>query len=166
MKVMRVLLVGLIALIACGAHVAPLQAPTLKDRRAEIIKRDIAFSHDSLPLLRFAPPPVYGMIRLAMEKCTGLTRDGWPTFYVANVEEFPGYVWAFYVEHSRSVVFALGREAQSSTVAHEIGHFLLAPHVDPRRGKDESHEAWVERTHPAAIYGPGGTCSALLNPAP
>lgn len=73
-----------LALLVLGCTTKEVAAPPSPgDIRAGLIRRDVAFAFDTLPLLRFEPPFIYGAIRLQAERCSGLTREGWPRFYVA-----------------------------------------------------------------------------------
>src|SRR5687768_7366503 len=76
---------------ACAGNVQPTVTPTTPtDRRVEILHRDIAWAHDSIPLLRFPTPPGYGALRVQLEFCSGKTREGWPKLYVAPINPLHG----------------------------------------------------------------------------
>ena len=161
-KAVRVVLVGLVALVACGSHVTTSPAPE-PPTRAKILERSIGWA-DTLPLLRFEPPAFYGAVRLAVEQCTGRTRAGWPAFFVAAINPLPGFILAFYDERSKSIVFALGIEASPPTVAHEFIHYLLAPEITSHRLEHETLEDFVLRVHPPEFFGKSGRCAHLLYP--
>lgn len=164
MKVSRLLPLLCLAVTTCGQP-AVTTAPSPSARRAAYLDRDVAFIFDSIPILRFNRPFAYAAIRAAVEHCSGLTREGWPTFYVAPQNPLPGMVMAFYSEDTQSIVFALGNEVSASTTAHELLHFLLAPHIPPKIRKDESYPDFIQRVHPDSVFDRlSGKCGPLLYP--
>ena len=152
-----------IALLACGKPTVDTRPPK-QDAAHEVVRRNVAIIHDSLVILRFAIPFQYGVLRLQVEQCAGVSRDGWPAFYVSAHNPLPGGFAAFYDERSKSIVFALGNESEPATVAHELLHFVLAPQVNPYRQRGESPEAFVARVHPETFFGESGRCAHLLYP--
>lgn len=161
-RALRMTLCLLVALIACATkEVTP--TPTARDIRTGIVKRDVAFAFDTIPLLRFPIPYPYGAIRLQVEGCSGLTRDGWPRFYVAALNPLPGHILAFYREDMNAIVFALGNEVVPETIAHELLHYLLAPHIRSQPYPREAPEAYRARVHPDSIYAASGKCGHLLS---
>lgn len=157
---MRALALVLLAGCTVQPYVVP---PSVQVQRAQILEREIAWGRDTIPLLRFRVPFVYGAWRIELEQCSGLTREGWPSFYVAPVSPLPGSLLGYYDEGAKAVVFALGNEARKQTVLHELLHFFLAPTIDPRRQPDETGEERVARLHPADYF--TGRCGQLLYPA-
>ena len=153
-----------VLLLAACAKPQENNGPRPARHDSEIVRRNVAFVNDTLPVLAFPTPHVYGAIRVALEQCSGLTREGWPRFYIAALNPLPGALLGFYDEQTRSVVFALGNENHAGTVAHEILHWLLAPIISPRRGREESWEDFVARVHPEAYFGESGRCAHLLYP--
>lgn len=169
MKVSRLLPLLCLA-VTCGTPAvvtAPTDhpAPDLRTVRVNIIRRDIAWALDTVPLLKFPPFDHYAVIRLHAERCSGLTREGWPAFYVAPISPMPGWVLAFYDEDRRAIVFSLGSEMRRETVLHELLHFLLAPHIPSKRRTDENYEQYQGRVHPDSIFSKAtGKCGPLLYP--
>ena len=105
--------------------------------------------YDSIPIIQFRPPWVYGMYRLQVEACVGVRKDGWPRFYIAPESPFgPGYA-AAYFRRADAIVFGLGNELHAPTVRHELIHWLLAP--------DSSHHPKYFSTDPAV-----GRCAGFL----
>jgi len=118
--------------LGCATVRVPPLAPTLAERRAVVLRRDIAWTFDTIPLLRFDPPYIYGAWRLEVEQCSGLRRDGWPVFYVANkMPVGPHQYYAYYAPTTDAIVFGLGGEAQKWLVQHELLHYTLAGHGIP-----------------------------------
>lgn len=157
---------ALLCVLLLGCTVRQVTPPrTLDAARLQIVKRDVTFVYDSIPTLRFSPPFAYGAIRLQVERCSGLTREGWPRFYIAQDNPLPGFVLAFYDEDRKAVVFALGNETVPSTVAHELLHYLLAPHIPSKKRSDESFTEYTARVHPDSIFNTDtGKCRMFLNP--
>lgn len=151
-----------VLLLGCTVRQVP-PSPSMMQSRANVMARDIAWK-DSMPLLKFRPPWEYGAIRLQVEACSGLTRAGWPAFYIAPQNPLMGNVLAYYDERTQSIVFGLGNENNTGTISHEILHWLLGPYIPPYRRKDETPDEWVRRVHPDSIYAPHGKCGHLLNP--
>lgn len=144
-----ILLCSLLASVACSQ-----QSDSVVNARRDILLRDIAWLEDSIPLLRFDPPPIYAAWKAQIEKCSGVKRDGWPKFYIAPVLPLPKEWLGFFAASSQTVVFALGFERQDWTVRHELLHYVL----DPLNLPDE---------HPAEYFGKGanfGKCGDLVNP--
>lgn len=155
--------------IACGptpVTTAPTgnPAPNLHQRRVEILHRDVAWAMDTIMLMRFAPFDGYAVVRVQIERCSGLTRAGWPTFYVAPISPLPGHVLGFYDEKRQAIVFALGNEIRAATVGHELLHWLLAPHIPSARGEYETYHEYQSRVHPDSVFGTSGKCGAVLYP--
>lgn len=120
------------ALLLCclllGCH---LPDPRVKgvqhDPRPRIAARDLAWANDTIPVLRFNPPFIYGSWKLQVESCSGLSKAGWPRFYVAPVNPIgPGW-GGYYASQSQSIVLALGNEVNPDIVKHELLHWLLDP---------------------------------------
>lgn len=161
---MKTLALCLIAIgLACGPS-QPVLAPTpsASARRADILARDIAWLGDSVPLVRFNIPHIYGLWRLQVEQCTGLSRPGWPLFYVAPIVPLSsdGRV-AMYASGSNSIVFALAHEGMDWIVRHELLHFLLAPLI-PKAPKGETPAEAALRVHPPYYF--DGRCAFLVQP--
>ena len=156
------LLLPLLFVLSCSHGTAPTTAPG-PSPRVKILERSIGWA-DTLPLLKFSPPAFYGAVRLAVEQCSGKRREGWPEFYVAAINPLPGFILAFYDDQSRSIVFALGVEANPPTVGHELLHFLLAPEIASRRLDHEALEDFIARVHPDEFFGTAGRCAHLLYP--
>lgn len=154
------LFVGLQA-AACGSAATIHTVPP--DTRVRVLERDLAWIGDTIPIVRFNPPFIYGAWRLEMESCTGKHREGWPKFYLAPIAPLPKQRAAYYEEQSLSVVFALGKETQAAVVKHELGHFLLFPSLPPAPSDTGEIEAWA---HPPEYYGPTGACASTINPQP
>ena len=154
----RVWLIALCAVMAtvaaCGGQADSASVPSVAHKA--ILRRDIRWLSDSIVLLRFDAPPSYVQWKAEVEKCSGLHRDGWPTFFVAPVFPLPALRLGFYVWQSQTVVFALGAEREAWVVRHELLHWLLDPKWAP---KDDEH--------PKAYFGLGtdfGKCGDLVNP--
>lgn len=165
---MRRLFPALLLLLACANHVAPATAPTPAERRQEILNRDIAWVHDTIPIMRFEPFFYWGTIKLEMEVCSGRTRAGWPEFYVAPISPL-GYdhlkrpIAAWYDKRTQSILFALGSEVFTPYLRHELLHWLLesiVPAAPPRETPDETEA----RVHPPEYFSPSGRCGHFLNP--
>lgn len=145
---MRTLLALLFCTACAGNHVAP-PPRTAAETRTNVLERRLAWISDSIPILQFATPYIYGAWRLEVERCSGKTKDGWPAFYVAPVAPLgPDGRSAFYASDSKVIVFGLGSEAIDWIVRHELAHWLL----DPIGG------------HPEEYFGPTGKCGRLVNP--
>lgn len=123
---------------------------TPSQKRAEILERTIGWYRDSIPLMSFAPPPIYGALRLQVEQCLGKTRGGWPNFFVAN-QPLPDNHAAVYVAGRSVIVFSLGADRVPWIVRHEIGHWIL-----------EAHNVVG---HPPDHYGPDAPCRHLFQPS-
>lgn len=130
--------------------------------RPDILKRDIAWIHDTIPVLRFETPEIYAVVRLNMERCSGLTRAGWPRLYLAPWNPLPYGRAAFYDPDAEAIVFALSSEANLFIVGHEILHWLLEPTVSPRRINDETPDEFAVRVHPPEYF--DRRCGHLLRP--
>lgn len=144
----RAFLLTLFLLASCHQ---PKTAPEPADHKIKALADRLGWYSDSLPLLRFDPPPIYALWRAEVEHCSGHERAGWPKLFIAPVEHFNGTHLAFYVYKQNAIVFALGSESAPWIVRHEILHFLLPP----------SHE------HDPEYFGEGTRCGALVNlPSP
>lgn len=139
-------LLALLLLIGCTT----VNRPPNQSLRQQAADRDIGFYGDTVVLVRFNTPFIYGAIRLQVEECSGLQRNGWPRFYIAGraplILEDGTVAGGFYDAKSNSVVFALGHEVETAVVAHELLHFLLSP----------------VRGHPQDLFGSDGKCGQLL----
>jgi hypothetical protein len=148
---MRAILYGLVALIGCASLPAQ-KVSTSQQVRARVAERDLAWLGDSIPLMRFNMPFSYTWLRSQMEECSGLKREGWPTFYLAPINPIwmaQGPAAAMYVHKTNVVVFALGSETVPWIIRHELGHFLL-------NGMSG---------HPEQVFGPESPCAPLLQPS-
>lgn len=114
--------------------------------RQRAAARDVAFTHDSLVIMRFDPPMIYASLKYAMERCSGKTKAGWPRFYLANVNPLPPNWQAYYSSERQSIVLAFGNEAEPSIVMHELLHWLLDP----------------VNAHPAEYFGAESRCGQVL----
>lgn len=151
---MRTLL-ALLFCSACASSHHPPPTTTAHDKRAEVLFRQIAWFHDTVPLLRFNVPTIYGVWRIEVERCSGKEKQGWPSFYQAPISPLSsdGRV-AFYAPDSKSIVFALGQVGESWIVRHELLHWLLDPHP-------------LDDPHPAEFFGDDdgpGKCGHLVRP--
>lgn len=132
--------------LSCTHHGRP--TTIVKNRQDEIAARDLGWIYDSIPVMRFNTPFLYGMLRLQVESCTGRTKNGWPKFYIAPVTPFgPSYQAAYFYEQN-AIVFGLGNETNPFIVRHELIHWLVAP----------------QDGHPPEYYGPDSPCRPLLSP--
>lgn len=93
--------------------------------QVRIIERDIAFMYDTVPVLRFRAPPVYAMWRAEVEECSGLKREGAPSFWIAPTTLMPNQWLGMYIRQKRQVVLALGAETVAWIVRHEYLHDLI-----------------------------------------
>jgi len=148
--------------LGCTAVRVPPLAPTLAERRAAILNREVAWM-DTLPVLRFSTPYVYGSWRLQVEQCSGLTRNGWPTFYISAIAPLPQKRDALFAARADAIVFALGQESRPLTVIHELLHWLSESQIAPAPD-DETEEEMDRRWHPDSLYGPVGKCWHLIKP--
>lgn len=119
------------------------------------VRNHIAFTRDSIPILRFDPPLFYVWVRASIEECSGRTRE-WPRLYVAPVnplwyDELKRPVRAVTYPDGGGIVFALGEERSVDVVVHEFKHWHYWP-------KDTTH------LHPAHVFGPTAPCSKLPFP--
>jgi hypothetical protein len=163
-RVGSVLLVAIIALVACAGNGHLVASQPVHAKRAEILLRDIGWVHDSIPLLRFDPPHQYHFLRAQVELCSGIHRDGWPRLYVAPINVLPGGHGGFYASDSDVIVFALGYEAYEWPVRHELLHFVLEPHIPPAPPVETEEEADA-RVHPPEFFArETGKCGAYVNP--
>lgn len=119
--------VGLMLLAATLAVTCarPVETEPTIERQAQILVRDIAFMHDTMPLLRFDPPPVYAMWMAEVEQCSGLRRDGQPTYWIAPRAVMHNDWIGMYVRQERRAIFALGAETLAWVVRHEMLHDRL-----------------------------------------
>lgn len=135
-------------LVTCRAPVATHPS---KPSPRELIASSVALMDGTTVVLRFDPPPIYFMWRAQMERCSGLTRDGTPTFWIAAAITLnaQGAIGMF-VRDERRIVLALGAETLSWVVRHEILHDLL----NIEKGNPHPPEFLVDR------------CGALVQPSP
>jgi hypothetical protein len=138
-----------------------MHAQSLAEKQIDILRRDLAWYGDTIPILRYNPPYAYSIWRETVERCSGLSREGWPRFYVANIDVLPGQRGAFYAGNHNVVVFALGYEVQPWAFMHEILHFLHHPHVAPIPLGETDEEQKV-RTHPDSLF--RAKCGPFVNP--
>lgn len=152
MRYSRVLVLALLALL--GATCARTPIPNVATTAA-ILSRDVKWLNDSTPIVRFQTPYIYGFWRLQVEACSGRTREGWPTFYVAPVSPLllGGRVTAdgVYIKESNSIVFALGQETSRITVSHELLHWLIDDLVAAKPDSETFTEQQA-RTHPSEYF--------------
>lgn len=145
----------LLLLVVLSCHRSPATTPTppLETHRVRIANDRLGWYADTIPIVRYDPPYVYGMWRLRMEACSGVTKLGWPKFYMAPISPL-NREWAvgIYAPRSESIVIALGAESADWVISHELLHWLLAP----RSTKD----------HPAEYFGPDSPCGRFVNPPP
>lgn len=134
-----------------SAHVPP--QTSVQKARSRIVKDRLAWSNDTIPIVRFDPPNGYRQLRRMVEECSGKKRDGWPLLFIApvnplgwNERGFP--VLAVTYPQQGATVFALGMEREQFVVAHEMLHWIYWPEVT--------------RDHPASVFGPDAPCAYLL----
>lgn len=99
-------------------------AAAVQATQARVLARDVAFMEDTIPVVRFPPPPIYAMWRAEVEECSGLHRDGGLTFWIAPRVLMPNKWLGMYVRPKRQAIFALGSETVAWIVRHEILHDL------------------------------------------
>lgn len=159
MKVALLLLA--VALEACSVkHVEP---NTPSQRRADVLGNRIAWIADTVPILRYEPFFIYHAWKAAVEACSGIKRDGMPTFYVAPISPLAsdGRI-GFYAPDTRTVVLALGYERDQWIVSHEILHYLLEL-VIPKGRSGETMEETSLRSHPPEYF--TQKCGQLVSPS-
>lgn len=149
---MRVFLYFLIAVVlGCHSGVKPTPPTPLEQSRIRILDDRAGWFSDTIPIIRFNPPYIYGTWRLEAEACSGLTKPNWPKFYVAPISPLrEDWAVGIYAPRSESIVLALGAESADWVVRHEILHWLAAP----RNTKD----------HPADLFGRESRCGPIVNP--
>lgn len=130
-------------------------------RRAVLADR-VLWLADTIPIVRFEPPFIYGSWRLELESCSGLRRKDWPKFYLSPVSPLPprGSL-AFYIAELDAIVFALGTENNASIVRHEMLHFLLEPRIPPKPD-GETQEEFERRLHPTEYFGGASRCTGII----
>ena len=147
-------LLPFVLLSACSCASTPSTARVSDDIfaiRMRTLERDLRWTSDTLPILRFNPPLGYYALRERIEKCSGLTREGWPTFFQANVYPLPPMRNAFYAFHGDNVVFAMGSAQNERVIMHELLHWLTE-HLIPPAPLDETDEEALTRTHPNEYF--------------
>lgn len=157
---------GLVSACALHRHTPPLALPPpLALARVTVLTGTLAWVDDTVPVLQFKPPPIYGMWRLDVERCSSLTRAGWPKFYIAPIPLHYDdiLIAAFYVAPTQNIVFSLGAETQRGVVAHELLHWLLELTLPPAPD-DASTDARITRQHPPEYF--ERRCGALFHRDP
>jgi hypothetical protein len=116
----------LLAVLSC--HRIPPQLAPASQAVERVLARDIRFIYDSVPIVKFRTPFLYGVFRLQVESCSGRTRDGWPAFYLAPVNPLNdrGFAAAYFPD-ADAIVFGLGSEVNEQIIRHELLHWLLRP---------------------------------------
>lgn len=164
-RVARMLFVAAVFTVACAGNghlvTPPPTRPSVDSVRERIAREDIGWTSDSIPLLRFNPPFVYYGWRAALEACSGLTRSGWPRFFLAPVHPLPGNYHGFFAHDSDAIVLAFANEMERWIVAHEILHWLSEDLI-PAGKKGETQDEMIERTHPPELF--GQKCAHMVNP--
>lgn len=91
--------------------------------RARLIAANTAVLDGSVTVMRFDPPPIYTLWRSEVEQCSGITRDGSPTYWVGSrpILNAKGAL-GFYVQGARRIVLGLGNESIAWIVRHEQLH--------------------------------------------
>lgn len=129
MRRVRMLLALLaLPLVTCRAPVeSPASSPPAKVLARIVAENVVVFG--ATPVLRFTPPPIYTMWRIQVEQCSGLRREGWPTFFVAPTIRLEldakSFAIGLYRRDGQRIIFALGYEAVDWVVRHELLHWLL-----------------------------------------
>lgn len=137
--------------VVLGCHSTPPQLSPIQQRQAAIVETRLGWFADTIPIVRFNPPFIYGSWRLRVETCSGLTKSGWPAFFVAPINPLRSdFAVGIYAPSSQAIVFALGEEDEGWVVAHELLHWLAAP----RNTKD----------HPDDLFGRTSPCGPFVNP--
>ena len=124
----RILALGV--LLGSSILLATCRAPASTTPRArstaELLAGNVSIMDGTTVILRFNPPPIYRMWRAEVEECSGVQREGDPTFWIAPKTKLnEGGAIGLFVRDQRRVVFALGFEAVDWVVRHEILHDLL-----------------------------------------
>ena len=127
--------------------------PALTTFQRDVLARQLGRINDTIPVLRFAPPRAYARWRAEVEACSGLTRTGWPAFYLAPIYplDAEGHI-AMYLYVNERILFALGVETDATVVRHELLHWLLI-------------ERYAHGEHPAEYFGSEdapGRCTTLV----
>ena len=125
--------------------------PTAMERA--VLARQLGRINDTIPVLRFAPPRAYARWRAEVEACSGLTRAGWPAFYLAPIYplDAEGHI-AMYLYVNERILLALGVETDATVVRHELLHWLLI-------------DRYAHGEHPAEYFGSEdrpGRCTTLV----
>lgn len=151
---MRVFLYFLTAVVlGCHSPTPTIQPTPLETTRVRVVEDQLGWFDDTIPIVRFRPPFAYGYWRLQVEACAGVTKDGWPKFFMAPISPLRAdYAIGLFASRSNSIIFAFGAETQPWVVRHEILHWLLYP----INTKD----------HPPEHFGPQSPCGSLVNIPP
>lgn len=143
---MRRGLLCLALLLGCRQPVEPPQPH--HEARLRIGGERFAWIYDTVPVIRFDPPPIYGLWKQEAEQCTGKSKPGFPRLFLSPFGHVGVSSLAEYFAHHEAVVFSLGTEAQAWVVRHELIHWLGAP-----------------TDHPPELFDlVNGKCGALVNP--
>lgn len=119
---------------------------------ARMVAENVAVFNGFMPILKFPTPLAYTFLRHQVETCSGLTREGWPTFWVAplvllNSEGAVG----LYIRGHRQIIFALGYETVPWAIRHEILHDLVdAPVGSPAHPPEYFAEKCALLVYPIA----------------
>lgn len=118
----------LLAGIALSTCALPPETASTPQAAAQLIADNVAVMDGTITVMRFRPPPIYTMWRAEMEECSGLSREGSPTFWIASTVFLtkPGRLGA-YVSPHRRIIFGLGNETLAWVVRHELLHDLINP---------------------------------------
>lgn len=120
-----VLAISASVLVTCRVP-EPNLAANAERAAAEIIARNVSMLDGTTVVLRFEPPPIYAMWRAEVELCSGLRRDGAPTFWLAPVLILNrGGAIGMYIREQRRIVFGLGSESIAWIVRHELLHDMV-----------------------------------------
>lgn len=119
---------------------------------AQIIAAQIGMLDSSTMVMQFPPPPVYAMWRFEVESCSGVAREGWPTFWLAQRPILnPAGALGLFIRNERRIVLGLGQETVDWIVRHELLHDALnIPKTE------DSHPAlYFKEKCGALVYSPG-----------
>jgi hypothetical protein len=120
--------------------------------RARLIAANTAVLDGTVTVMRFPAPPEYHAWRAEVEECSGLTRPGEVTYWIAAVQVMPPkQALGMYIRSERRIIFGLGFETAKWVFSHETLHDLL-------------NIPDAQNTHPAEYFARGTPCGDLVNP--